>query len=235
MEPFEMRMEVRHDCPFSNISAKFPDVTIRIWCNTRTHIIELWGGTDEEIEAMLSVPNLVGESHIAFPSERAIRIVSRECDCGDYKGVSEIIDDHECWYLEPSLIKGGWEQYRVFSYGKENLNLIVNEVQAQGGEVKILSLKQLVYGLPDPFLPSSSILAGLTERQISTLAEAFSLGYFEEPSQVSADKLANRMGVSRSTFSEHLRKAERKLIANLYPVIQMAVCDCRSGEVCACK
>jgi predicted DNA binding protein len=229
MEFFEMRMEVRHDCPFSNISAKFPEVTIRVWCNTRTHIIELWGGSDEELEAMLREPKLVGEDHIAFPSDRSLRIVSRGCDCSSYPGVTEIIDEHECWYLEPSLIKGGWEQYRVFSYGKENLNLIVNEIQAQGGEVKVLSLKQLAYGLPDPFLPSSSILAGLTDRQISTLAEAFCHGYFEEPSQVSADNLANRMGVSRSTFSEHLRKAERKLIANLYPVIRLAVCDCQSG------
>lgn len=236
MVSYEMRIKVRHDCPWSNISATFPDISIRIWCNTRSHIIELWGGPEEDLKALEREPALVGHDFQSYHEGRGVRIFSKGCDCDNMRGISDIINSMDCWYLEPLTIRGGWEHYRVFTYGRENLNMLVQEIKAEGGEVNVLSIRQLgIHGVAEPFLPSSSILAGLTDKQIQILAEAFSKGYFDEPSRLSADRLAEGFGVSRSTLSEHLRKAERKLLTNLYPVIQMACCDCTSctNEPCA--
>jgi hypothetical protein len=71
-------------------------------------------------------------------------------------------------------------------------------------------------------VPAENILAGLTDKQVEMLCEAFSLGYFDQPAKVTADELARRAGVSRSTFTEHLRKAEGKVMTNLYPVLRLA-------------
>jgi predicted DNA binding protein len=38
----------------------------------------------------------------------------------------------------------------------------------------------------------------------------------------SADELAKRAGVSRSTFTEHLRKAEGKVMTNFFPLLKLA-------------
>jgi hypothetical protein len=54
------------------------------------------------------------------------------------------------------------------------------------------------------------------------LAEACNQGYFEEPSKTDLDYLARRAGLSRSTYAEHLRKAEGKLLTNLSAIIQLA-------------
>ncbi|WP_276247619.1 bacterio-opsin activator domain-containing protein [Haladaptatus sp. YSMS36] len=56
----------------------------------------------------------------------------------------------------------------------------------------------------------------LTERQLSTLQRAYVAGFFDWPRPVNGDDLAATMGVSRSTFHEHLRAAERKLCAELF-------------------
>lgn len=65
----------------------------------------------------------------------------------------------------------------------------------------------------------SAILAGLekelTERQATALRSAFYSGYYDEPRTTSGDALAEAMGVSRPTFHQHLRAAERKLLAAL--------------------
>ena len=53
----------------------------------------------------------------------------------------------------------------------------------------------------------------LTDRQHDALVRAFSAGYFDWPRDVDGDELAGSMGVCRSTFHQHLRAAEKKLVA----------------------
>ncbi len=56
----------------------------------------------------------------------------------------------------------------------------------------------------------------LTDRQQSALRRAYLGDYFERPRSVSGDELADSMGVSRSTFHQHLRAAQRKLVSAFY-------------------
>ena len=56
----------------------------------------------------------------------------------------------------------------------------------------------------------------LTDRQLSALQRAYLGGYFEWPRDVDGDELADTMDVSRSTYHQHLRAAERKLLAELF-------------------
>jgi predicted DNA binding protein len=41
-------------------------------------------------------------------------------------------------------------------------------------------------------------------------------GFYEWKRPVSGDELAETMGIARSTFHQHLRAAERKLIGKLF-------------------
>jgi len=62
----------------------------------------------------------------------------------------------------------------------------------------------------------SAIDERLTERQRTALRSAFLAGYFEWPRPTDGDTLAGAMGVSRPTFHQHLRAAQRKVLAELY-------------------
>ncbi|MFB6104285.1 MAG: bacterio-opsin activator domain-containing protein [Halobacteriaceae archaeon] len=53
----------------------------------------------------------------------------------------------------------------------------------------------------------------LTDRQRATLKRAFVSGYYDTPRTTTGEAIADSMGISRSTFHQHLRAAERKLIA----------------------
>ena len=67
---------------------------------------------------------------------------------------------------------------------------------------------------PEDFL--ATLEASLTERQQTALQTAYLAGFFEWPHAVSGDDLADAMGISRSTFHQHLRVAQRKLLDAVY-------------------
>ena len=64
------------------------------------------------------------------------------------------------------------------------------------------------------FTPDSLFMS-LTVSQRKTMAKAYSSGYFDVPRKTNSKKLAGSMGISKSTLSEHLRKAEKHLLAQI--------------------
>ncbi len=56
----------------------------------------------------------------------------------------------------------------------------------------------------------------LTDRQRTALEKAYRAGFFEWPHAVSGDELADSMDITRSTFHQHLRAAERKVIGAFF-------------------
>ncbi len=64
--------------------------------------------------------------------------------------------------------------------------------------------------------PGSSLDA-ITDRQRDILLTAFELGYFEVPREASAADVAAEFDLDQSTVTEHLRRAERNLLAELLP------------------
>ena len=56
----------------------------------------------------------------------------------------------------------------------------------------------------------------LTDRQRTALEKAYRAGFFEWPHAVSGDELAASMDITRSTFHQHLRAAERKVIGAFF-------------------
>jgi hypothetical protein len=60
-----------------------------------------------------------------------------------------------------------------------------------------------------------SHLANLTGRQRQVLITAYSLGYYDVPRKVSSEEVSRHLNMDKSTFVEHLRKAERKIVAQV--------------------
>lgn len=56
----------------------------------------------------------------------------------------------------------------------------------------------------------------LTDRQFAALQAAYHGGYFETPRRSSGEELAEQLGITRQTFNQHLRKAERAVFEQLF-------------------
>jgi DNA-binding CsgD family transcriptional regulator len=72
-----------------------------------------------------------------------------------------------------------------------------------------------ILGLTSIDTKGESLLSKLTIRQRQMLLTAYALGYYDVPRSISSDTLSRHLNVDKSTIIEHLRKAERKLIASI--------------------
>ncbi|XGI82958.1 helix-turn-helix domain-containing protein [Halorutilales archaeon Cl-col2-1] len=57
--------------------------------------------------------------------------------------------------------------------------------------------------------------SALTQRQTEVLRKAHEMGYFEYPKGANAKEVADELGISASTFSEHLSAAQNKILGAL--------------------
>jgi predicted DNA binding protein len=59
------------------------------------------------------------------------------------------------------------------------------------------------------------VLPQLSEKERLVLIAAIGSGYYEYPRRISATELADKLGYSKSTLIEYLRKAENKVIEEI--------------------
>ncbi|WP_255169776.1 helix-turn-helix domain-containing protein [Natrononativus amylolyticus] len=79
-------------------------------------------------------------------------------------------------------------------------------------EVELLC-QELVYS---PRVLQRVVEEALTDRQFAALETAYYGGYFDSPRASTGDELAAHFGVTRQTFNQHLRKAERVVFEHLF-------------------
>ena len=98
--------------------------------------------------------------------------------------------------------------------GKVRVTLVGDDEQVkeflENGSVnyKVLSLTDAKFSLNSP-------ISRLTEKQQEAISLAFRLGYFDTPRKISVEELAAKLGLASSTLAVHLRRAERRLLADM--------------------
>ena len=62
----------------------------------------------------------------------------------------------------------------------------------------------------------TKLLPELTDLQKKAMGVAIGNGYYDYPKKVKMEKLAELMGISYSTYQAHLKKAEGKILPEVY-------------------
>ncbi len=112
--------------------------------------------------------------------------------------------------IRPKPVFISHEGYHIWeiAYWDKNPLLKIIDFAKKYHKGKVLKLKQekLIN------IAFTTVLPELSEKQKKALELAVSEGYYTYPKKINVHKLAKLMKVSYSTFQEHLRKAEAKLI-----------------------
>ena len=78
------------------------------------------------------------------------------------------------------------------------------------------------YSVRETFVVSTNKLFGeLTGKQRDALVAALDNGYYRVPKKVTTDEIAHQMGQPRTTYEEHLRKAESKVLRSVAPYLEL--------------
>jgi len=114
------------------------------------------------------------------------------------------------FFIKPVYVdKEGYEYWEIASWKKEVITKFIKDLKKDKDLTLIIQKMQNVK-LEDIHFPH--IMPNLSKKQKRAFELAVEYGYYNFPRKIGLKELSKLMKVSISTFQEHLRKAEQKII-----------------------
>ncbi|MFT4920884.1 MAG: putative DNA binding protein [Haloarculaceae archaeon] len=214
MSLYEASFRVKHECPYREISERYPDLTIREWYLDDCQVIEITAPgspTDDLLDEIDRLGTILHESI----DDAGLHVVTQSCLCSLEDSIIERFEAHNCLYQPPTIHRQGWEHYSVIAFDESDIRALLHELEGDR-DIEVLSKTAITeQRIPHSMLaPVDQLFEAVTERQMAALRLALESGYYEQPRKTSLRELADQTAVARSTYEEHLRKAENKLLTN---------------------
>jgi len=96
----------------------------------------------------------------------------------------------------------------TFLGSQKQIRMFLGKIEERGLPFKVSSVMDASFSPDSP-------LGCLTEKQRNVIVSAFRLGYYDLPRKLDSDDLADHLNLVNSTVVEHIRKAERKMLAEM--------------------
>lgn len=229
MTLYETTFRLQHDCPINDLSRQHPALLMSSWCNSETDVLEITADDQATFdEFQKDLKSYEKALHTKFirrsNSSRNVQILIHHCECDKIPApVSPVFEKNNCLELQPATYKGGWEYYRVISFRERDLRKVFSTLERYCN-LEIISRRAIPSGaVKETMLVSTSTLfGGLTRKQVQALVFALENGYYQVPKKVTTEEMASKLRLPRTTYEEHLRKAEGKVLRSMAPYISMA-------------
>ncbi|MFB6113944.1 MAG: helix-turn-helix domain-containing protein [Halodesulfurarchaeum sp.] len=214
MSLHEASFRVKHECPYREISERYPDLTIREWYLSDCQVIEFTSPgspTDELIEEIDHLGTILHKS----VDESGLHVVTQSCLCSLEDSIVERFEAYNCLYQPPTIHRQGFEHYTAIAFSENDVRALLTDLE-EDRDIEVLSKTAISdQQIPHSMLaPVDRLFEELTDRQVAALRLALENGYYEQPRKSSLRELAALTDIARSTYEEHLRKAENKLLRN---------------------
>lgn len=141
------------------------------------------------------------------------------CHCPrDGSRILPLIREHECTVIRPMVETDGQEFYTVLAPSRKRVFDLVERLE-QEGEVILERMGNVSGSTLDVAVNLGTMTQELTRRQLDILKFSVVSGYYERPRRIHAEQLAMGLGMSRSTFQEHLQKAESVVLKTFVDLV----------------
>lgn len=226
MNRTELRLE--HSMPFNNLSKMFPDASISRWCNLQLDILEVSAQRKDEIDQIQNALRKILRDlsakliHTSSYSERSLEVVIK-CRCALNNSSISIIEASNCIPVMPITYKGGNEFCEILAFNTKDLNNSIDNL-SKVGKVEIESKGSIFHPTARSSLTISvdEFFRELTKKQLGALVQSIEMGYYAYPKSKTIAEMASLLKVPPSTFEEHLRKAEIKIMRAITPYARIA-------------
>ncbi|MDG6898943.1 MAG: helix-turn-helix domain-containing protein [Nitrososphaerota archaeon] len=225
---FDVSLRLDHSLPFCNFSKLFPTVGIQRWCNLQVDILEFQAPKEEDAgqlePALGSMLKSLGARLIRFnkySSKNMEAVIG--CKCATDNSTIAMIEWAECIPVMPVNYRGGFEHCRMLAFTKETLNGALDALsKVSKVEVENKSVIPRESARGAITVPVDEFLGTLTKKQLEAFIAALQMGYYAMPKSATMDEIAANQGMKRSTYEEHLRKAELKILQAVRPYARLA-------------
>jgi predicted DNA binding protein len=220
----DARVRVHHPCPYCDLSTRFPRTLFLLWCDNRRDVVLVSSPHPEELRRVLAAWKRGFHARVLLHQGNDALLIVPDFEWSDPPSVTRLARSGGVWALHPVLYLGGEETYRFLAPSRAGLNRLLRKLRRLGS-LEILSISDRA-GLDSVrTVPAATVhlLEGFTEPQVRSLIAARDAGLLDVPARSSWGAVARAQGLARSTFGEHLRKGQRKLLENSYPLLRAMV------------
>jgi len=204
-DPFVVALSAALDCTFEHVG------TVTGNAERTAMFFEVTGATVDEIETALEgVDEDVTCTPITSREERTVV----EFEAGQTTLVRTLREHGG--HLQSLSVEGGTGRLVVDIDREADPRRVVEAVERQleGAELSAYRDRERPARTRGDVL--KELGERLTERQETALRKAYVGGFFEWPRDTTGEDLAESMGIDRSTFHQHFRAAQRKVLETLY-------------------
>ncbi|MFO7925262.1 MAG: helix-turn-helix domain-containing protein [Halobacteriota archaeon] len=209
-----------HTASFSiNDSSAFGEVTsqtnrtIRLWCNEDRDLLHVAGPIDEEVlEHLRSTVGIQGQMS---RQDEGI-IVTEGCLRERSSGyLEEYAQGSGCLLVAPLRYERGEKRFQVVALKSSQISQFYHDLVDDGKRVTVDSKRELEsvdLHRDEPLIAPSDMISDFTCRQREVLETAHDDGYYELPRKTTTAEIAKKLGITRRTVEEHLRRGEKKVM-----------------------
>ncbi len=227
---WEVALRATYDYPFIEMSRRVPGVPISMWCLWNRELLQVPTRDPEVLETVTRSIRKAGRVVREWVDARAARIFLLECTCDRYPhSVWNLISEHQCWDAPPVVYRDGWAHFRVISFDAARTRDLYQDLRARGS-AELVKKRELSISVLPTSVWTNVIFGDLTTKQSEALLSAYRRGYYSSPRQTTTEEIAASMGIGRTTYEEHLRKAENRIVATLIPYLELFATAERPAE-----
>lgn len=226
----EVTILVRHHGePESDISALYPQITLRSLSSMtgrtarRKRIIEVSGEPEqipEFLDEFAAADSIVALEPLTDINESRA-FVAMTYDAYQWDSIAERLSDMGVHYRNGTVINAGWERWTVYLEHDGEISDIIDQLEAAGNDTQLVRDVDLEGLTVDDQLDLTRFARDLTPRQSQVLAATIEMGYYETNRDTSLEEIGDRIGISRTTTWEHLKRAEGKVMNELYDYLDI--------------
>jgi predicted DNA binding protein len=221
MPVVDARVRVHHPCPYCDLSVAFPRTLFLLWCDNRRDTFLVSSPDAAEARGAVGALRRSFHARVLLADGPNALVEVPDFEWSSPPSVTGLARRTGVWVLPPVVYAEGRETYRFVASDRVRLNRLIQRVRRLG-EVEVLSLSDRsgLESVRDYPTASVHFFEGLSDRQIRSLVAALDAGLLEIPARASWADVARREGLSRSTFGEHLRKGQLRILRNSYALLK---------------
>lgn len=170
----------------------------------------------EVLKEVGKIATIVGESEGG-----GIHLIESTCFCTPENSVGMNVEDLPVLVVSPEVMRGGWEYYRLVLFRHEDFAEVVRRLEGRDFTVEVLEKAEVRGSLSGNLLEADSVFSSLTGKQMDAMIRAYGHGYYRLPRSADIQEIARRERVKRTTFQEHLKKGENKIIERIIPYMRL--------------
>ncbi|HKI76432.1 MAG TPA: helix-turn-helix domain-containing protein [Candidatus Bathyarchaeia archaeon] len=151
-----------------------------------------------------------------------LQVVIQHCACDKLPPPTlPTIEKRNCLNLQPMVYTDGWEWYHVVAFSQRDIKSLFRDLKHCKVEVTSRRSISEEFVHDNLLISTSSLLGDLTRKQTNALLIALDNGYYNLPRRATALEISKRLGIPRTSFVDHLRKAQNKVIQAVGPYARL--------------